>query len=586
MALWFLKKKSKYDIVVYLTGDQVTTLKSLNIKIKDVNGDQVTKLKFYNGSLNIKIKDLKLEIQNSTVGLVLELDAVRQCLVYNGLMLDDNERTLGDYGIVKQSTLSLILISSASASANADAERRRIVEQCMPYVPNIIMNNEEWYNLMNVLYEVGILSKYLADLDILNFFSRGTTTIDYENVEVEFKKYFDINNSEDYIKIDPNTRRITFLGLNMIYDVANNNRVPSIIDQFQSLESIDLMNCGLLTMELGNLPLLETIFIFKCTSTMFENVPEGLQLSSIKEVNIHSASSTTFESNLSSFLKIFSNTLEVLKFANMTREDTDEILHVLQNDDLCFKHSLTTIKMRFCTLNEDDLKRLLFEVRERFPNLHTLDISCNNIESLCGIGDRIKQVPFIPNNKLRKLIFSNNPIFEHVQYCGCSTCTVFGNGNLNGGPADPMEIEALVTLLKFFDGITTLGAYAFYNQKYEPKIEYKFSINLAGRKELMDKPIMNRALWPLILERAYNNSSEIYTIVRNGRDTVSINQEVESKKCASGLFYLVKHFYAPVMIEDRGGSSTSTTTTTTTNITNDNSNEGSNINNNNTTRNE
>ena len=91
----------------------------------------------------------------------------------------------------------------------------------------------------------------------------------------------------------------------------------------------------------------------------------------------------------------------------------------------------------------------------------------------------------------------------------------------------------------------------------------------------MDKPIMNRALWPLILERAYSNSSEIYVYNRNGKDTVTINQEVESKKCASGLFYLLKEW----KILD--GSST------TTNITNDNSSEGSNINNNNNnTRNE
>ena len=414
----------------------------------------------------------------------------------------------------------------------------------MPHVPRIIMNNEEWYNLLNVLYKLGILSEYLADLD------------NYENVEVEFNNYFDIN-SEHCVKIDPTTLRITHLGLDMIYDVAN-NRVPSIIDQFQSLESIDLENCGSLTMELGNLPVLKTITFCACTTDMFENVPEGLQLSSIKKVIIYCDSNTTFKSNLSSFLKIFSNTLiEELKFALMTGEDSAEILRVLQNDDLCFRHSLTTMEMSWCQLNEDDLELLLFEIRERFPNLHSLDIRGNNIKSLCGIGDRIKRIkqdPLIPDNKLRKLNLSSNPIFEHV----------FEDGG--------DEKDALVTLLDKY-GLSNLGAKASHHQKYEPKIEYKLRINLAGSKELMDKPIMNRALWPLILERAYNNSSEIYTIVRNGRDTVSINQEVESKKCASGLFYLLKEW----KILD--GSST------TTNITNDNSSEGSNnknTNNNNT----
>ena len=417
--------------------------------------------------------------------------------------------------------------------------------------------------------------------------------MEYDGI-VEFKDFFNFYD-KDIIKIDPKTSRITSLFL-------LRRDVPSMIDQFQSLARLDLANCGLLTMELGNLPLLNTIAFHQCATDMFENIPEGLHLSSIKEVIINSMYSTRLKSNLSSFLKIFPNTLEELKFNKMTREDSNEILHVLQNDDLCFRHSLTTIYMRYCTLDEDDLKRLLFEIRVRFPNLHTLDITGNNIESLSGIGDRIKHRikhgPLIPDNKLRKLNLSKNPIM--LQICGdgvffvrvvdddddddAELSSLLDDESEDGGG----ETDALVTLLDTFNGISNVCANASSYQEYKPKIEYKLRINLAGRKELMDRPIMNRALWPLILERAYNNSSEIYMYVNNSKDTVTINQEVESKKCASGLFYLVKHFYAPVMIEDRGGSSTSTTTTTTTNITNDNSSEGSNINNNNNnnTRNE
>jgi hypothetical protein len=569
MASWFLT-------ICIVNGDQ-------DIKL---NGD--IELKCNNESLIKKIKDIKLIIQNSRLGLELELDAGRQLLVYNGRILDDNERTLGDYGIVNQSTLFLYLMNEveveAKAKADADAERRRIVETCTPHVPdNIIINHKEGCNLMNVLYQVGFLSDFVADLDHDNGIIINE---DHEVVEVKLENYFPLNR-EDYIMIDPKTGRITFLYLDMTYVISNNrvpsiidpfrSVVPSIIDQFQSLESLHLNNCGLLTMELGNLPLLETMHFFKCTSTMFENIPEGLQLSSIKEVRFNSDSNSfTFKSNLSSFLKIFSNTLEVLEFYCMTREDLNEILHVLQNDDLCFRHSLTTIEMVGSKLNEDDLKRLLFEILGRFPNLHTLNISGNNIESLCGIGDRIgdriEQDLLKPDNKLRKLIFSNNPIMKQFDE--------------DGGPKNPKEIEALtealVTLLDEFNGISSLGYYTPLHQKYVPEIEYKLRINLAGRKELMDRPIMNRALWPLILKRANSNSSEIYLYLRNGKDTVTINQEVESKKCASGLFYLLKDW----KIVD--GSSRTTTTTTTTNITNDNSSEGSNINNNNNnnTRNE
>ncbi|OEU23307.1 hypothetical protein FRACYDRAFT_233479 [Fragilariopsis cylindrus CCMP1102] len=491
----------------------------------------------------------------------------------------------------------------------ADAEQRRIVARCMHHMPDS-MNIKEAYVLMIMLYKAGILSYYLADLDAADDTGHILDQDGYDQ-KVEFTNYCSHFNDEQYTKIDPKTGRITFF----LHDMST---VPiSIdIDQFQSLESICLRYCRLLIMELGNLPVLKTIKFCHCNPSMFENVPEGLQLSSIKKVVIDSTTiyGTRLNSNLSSFLKIFPNTLEELIFSNTTREDSDEILHVLQNDDLCFRHNLTTIHMRDCKLNDDDLKQLVFEIRERFPNLHTLNVSFNNIKSLCGISDRIKQDPSIPNNELCKLNLRLNPIWKQI--CGKynpiwkQIYDDDGGGDTLNATKDPKEIAALVTVLDKFDGISNLGAHS--SHKYEPKIEYALRINIAGRKELMrgkssrrsnnaddeDKPIMNRALWPLILERAYSNSSEIYNFERCGwgdvssserdeKDDVTISKDVESKKCATGLFHLVHYFYAPVMIEDRGGSTT-TTTTATTNITNYNSSESSNSNNNNndSTRNE
>ncbi|OEU07579.1 hypothetical protein FRACYDRAFT_221183, partial [Fragilariopsis cylindrus CCMP1102] len=62
--------------------------------------------------------------------------------------------------------------------------------------------------------------------------------------------------------------------------------VPPIIDQLQSLESIDLRNCRLLPKELGSLPLLKTIELWACPNSVFENIPDGLQLASVKNVVI------------------------------------------------------------------------------------------------------------------------------------------------------------------------------------------------------------------------------------------------------------------------------------------------------------
>ena len=242
------------------------------------------------------------------------------------------------------------------AEVEADAEQRRIVAKTLhriPYPPHIIKNNKEGYDLLILLYKLGILSDYNTAFDA---------------ADVHFDDYFGIFNYRPWsdIEVHSETGLITFLHLKR-YDhnfddgifVDNNDGideddligpympidVPPIIDQFQSLESIELINCRLLPKELGNLPLLKTIKL-RCHGRVFENIPVGLQLSSIKEVVINSDSKTIFKSNLSSFLKIFSNTLEELKFDCMTREDREEILHVLQNDDLCFRHSLTNDKLQ------------------------------------------------------------------------------------------------------------------------------------------------------------------------------------------------------------------------------------------------
>jgi Leucine-rich repeat (LRR) protein len=207
---------------------------------------------------------------------------------------------------------------------DADAEQRRIVARCMHNVPDN-MNIKEGYNLMNILYKFGILSDYLAALDNNNGF------YEYRHgKEVEFRDFFDFD-CWSRIKIDPKTGRITSLMLGNRYDKEDENHdqdytpfdVPSIIEQFQSLETIDLNHCQLLIMELGNLPLLKTIGFFCCLRNMFENIPEGLKLPSIEKVVIDGGTSF-FDSNLSLLLKMFSNNLKELIFIGLKREQKHE----------------------------------------------------------------------------------------------------------------------------------------------------------------------------------------------------------------------------------------------------------------------
>jgi hypothetical protein len=450
------------------------------------------------------------------------------------------------------------------ADADADAEQRRIVAKCMHHVPDN-MNIKEGYNLMNMLYDFGILSNYLADLD-------NNNGINDWDERVEFENYFDFNN-EDCIKIDPETGRTTYLNLkvkNLEYEngCAPIN-IPTIIEHFHCLEGIGLSNCQLLIMELGNLPLLKIIEFYACPKIMFENIPEGLRFPSIEQFFINGASE--FDSNLSLLLKTFSNNLKELIFVDLQREQKHEIFCVLQHDDdLNFKQRVTTIRMVESELNEADLEILMFDIRERFPNIRKIDVMSNNIESLVGIEDRIKKIRS-SSSSLSQLVLSSNNLHELNLIDNDSILDgVIDNPNWHLGygtpntTKDPKEKSALLTLLNMFNGISNLCCRSTnYDPKsYYPDFEYALRINHAGRTFISNReissstttttatdnttataPVINIALWPMILERAYKKSDAIYDT------TYMSNEDRECLKCATGLFDLVHHYWP--MFADR-----------------------------------
>jgi hypothetical protein len=328
------------------------------------------------------------------------------------------------------------------------------------------------------------------------------------------------------VKIDPKTGRIKFLYL----DFSRQGRImdyfcnlPPIVERFQMLESIDLHDCKLLPVKLGHLPRLQTIHLCNCIL----NIPEGLQLPTIKEVII-GESHFDSDQSLNQFFRMFcNNSLEKLSISMAYREELlGDILRALQNNDLThgFRH-LKSIQINWTDFNEDDLKIMLFKVRPCFPKLRKIHIREGEINTLLGIEDRIKstsaslQSVIRPDNSLRVLILFDN----------CLKHQVYKHD-------DPKEKAALLALLDTFDGVSNLGH--TNKKKYDPDIEYKLRINQAGQKFLVgSRRNINPALWSTIFERAYNTSSEIYD------NKYSSCESIKQKKCATGLNHLIRHHF-------------------------------------------
>jgi hypothetical protein len=429
-------------------------------------------------------------------------------------------------------------------------QQRRVISECCNRMPLIgalgYMDREEKDNLLILLYRIGILSSYLEADDIIG--------------RVGFCQCFDITNG---IKVNPYTGRIIFLRLhkwNYMDEIDEVFDLPPFIEYFQSLEEIDIKCCRLIPIELGNLPSLKYITFDECSKNIFKNIPERMQFpSSIKCVYIYNSE---IGSALSSFLKLLPNTLEELWFNRLRRRETDEIVRVLQNDNFGFRQNLTTIRMINGDLNERDLDKLLFEIRSLYPNLCKLDVSRNCIKSFLPIKDRINkelssQAMMVPSasssRSVHRVISNDNNTF---------TLNLLDNpvmdqsSNKMKDMKDMKEKNALLFLLNTFKAISNLG---WKYIDYDPDVEHVLRINHAGREFIMgggkqgqegiailskQSATINRVLWPKILERAYKKSAGIYF-------NNDVGAEIkEHRKCASGLFHLVKHCW-PLFMEDR-----------------------------------
>jgi hypothetical protein len=151
-----------------------------------------------------------------------------------------------------------------------------------------------------------------------------------------------------------------------------------------------------------------------------------------------------------------------------------------------------------------------------------------------------------------------NPVLQHVLFdCGdeggrgrdCDS-----DGEIPNITKDPKEKAALATLLNTFKGISNLGVVLGEGSRYDSDVEHILQINQAGRKfvshsgEFLSSgspPIINNALWPIVLERPYKKSGRIFGL--HFKWAVAAREERDKRRCATGLFYLVQHYWPMFM---------------------------------------
>lgn len=226
-----------------------------------------------------------------------------------------------------------------------EQRRRQVVTELSHLIP-LTMDFHDGCIALTALYDIGLFANFFNDV---------------------------ANDFEDYARVETDADgRITLLCLPVVLDdndadyIALYYDVPPIVARLQKVKSITIWGSRSIPRELGDLPLLEDIDFNECSSDFFDNIPDGLRLSSLKKAYVWASQIHS----LTRFLNMFPSTLELLSFSRTrTEEENNEIYRALENDNLVFRQKLTVLQMSYCNLNNGDFERLIFNIQQLFPNL-------------------------------------------------------------------------------------------------------------------------------------------------------------------------------------------------------------------------
>jgi hypothetical protein len=320
---------------------------------------------------------------------------------------------------------------------------------------------------------------------------------------------------------------------------SNNNQweLPlDIICRLDMLESLDVSFCGSISSS-SSLPPPTTNMI---NSTCYNLKRLGLQYTYLQQQQQqlqHSSNGGEEEYDNNYHLFDFLPNLECIKFGSYEGEyiiDSvlNDIIHHQQQKQKqgvsSINKNLHNISFNNCTeFNEGHLETILFRILPEASKLTTLDLWSKQIHTVQRIAARIKQT--IGDKRYSEDDDEEEEQQQQQQQAQQHSVTLrcldlHRDPILERSQTDPMERDALMTILRTFKGICNLGA--CYIDQYHPDIEYLLRINHAGRRLVEGsidddddhdhdgnnnkQPPIPISLWPIILERSYKKSNQIY----------------------------------------------------------------------------
>jgi hypothetical protein len=374
--------------------------------------------------------------------------------------------------------------------------RGRLMTICNDIIPNQIISKDRSI-LGAILLKTGHMD--LNEKDLKAYF--------WGNGKINSNKW------SCYIDDDGHIR-----SLNLSSHNADPFDLPPSIILLVRLTRLSVQCCRLLPVELSKLQNLQSLHLDR-RSELVINFPFQMELRKLEMIHLDSTSLP--ESTSSPFFVWLTTKLPSLielGFCNYYIGETSRILDFLQTvEETRFKDNLKSLIVFDCNQDWNPFgtlfQTLMLNILPRFPNLDSMRLNGNNIESV---------QPIVEKSETEQTVVSTLRVLS-----------IYDTSVIEISKDDPKERAAAMSLVKTYSYVYNLGGKN--KEDYPSDLEYELRLNHAGRGRLVGKGVGNNdrpiplSLWPTILERAYEKSDKIYD------DWYS-----EGEKNATRLYYLLR----------------------------------------------